>query len=91
MVERFLNALQGLDVSFIADDTLQQLPLPSSVGQTRVGGINFHQLRMRRVTEALLALSSSPRGFTASTWVPGFAPSVARARGNMVLVTPLTT
>lgn len=66
MVERFLNAIQGLDVCFIADDTLEQLPLPSRVGQTGVGGINFHQLRMRRVTEALLALSCSPRGFTAS-------------------------
>jgi DNA-binding transcriptional ArsR family regulator len=65
-VERFLNALQGLDVCFIADDTLEQLPLPSQVGKTRVGGINFHQLRMRRVTEALLALSGSPGGFTAS-------------------------
>jgi hypothetical protein len=66
MVERFLNALQALDVCFIADDSLEHLPLPSQVGKTRVGGINFHQLRMRRVTEALLALSSSPRGFTAS-------------------------
>ena len=66
MVERFLNALQGLDVCFIADDTLEQLPLSSQVGKTRVGGINFHQLRMRRVTEAVLALSSAPRGFTAS-------------------------
>ena len=66
MVERFLNALQGLDVCFIADDTLEHLPLSSLVGITRVGGINFHQLRMRRVTEALLALSSSPLGFTAA-------------------------
>ncbi len=66
MVERFLNARQGLDVCFIADDTLEQLPLPSRMGETRVGGINFHPLRRRRVTEALRALSGSPRGFTAS-------------------------
>jgi hypothetical protein len=31
-----------------------------------VGGINFHQLRWRRTTEAVLALSSALRGFTAS-------------------------
>src|SRR5207253_10856177 len=39
MVERFLNALQGLDVCFIADDTLEQLPLSSQVGQN-AGGRN---------------------------------------------------
>lgn len=66
MVERFLNTLQALDVCFIAADTLEQLPVPSRLGKTRVGGINFHQLRMPRVTEELLALSGSPGGFTAS-------------------------
>jgi hypothetical protein len=33
MVERFLNALQALDVCFIADSTLEQLSLPSQWGK----------------------------------------------------------
>jgi hypothetical protein len=45
---------------------LEQLPAASRVGKTIVGGIDLNKARMRRVTEALLALSSSPNGFTAS-------------------------
>ena len=36
------------------------------MGQTRVGGIDFNKLRMCRTAEAILALSASPQGFTAS-------------------------
>lgn len=66
MVDRFLDTVENLDTRFISDHTLEQLPLPSHLGKTRVGGIDFNRLRMRRVTEALLALSASPHGFTAS-------------------------
>jgi hypothetical protein len=66
MVDRFLDTLEGLDTRFISDGALEQLPQPSRVGKTRVGGIDFNQLRMRRVTEALLALAACPTGFTAS-------------------------
>jgi hypothetical protein len=66
MVNRFLNALQSLDSRFIGDHLLERLPQPSHVGKTRVGGIDFNRLRIRRVTEALLALAPSPQGFTAS-------------------------
>jgi hypothetical protein len=45
---------------------LEQLPAASRVGKTIVGGIDLNKARMRRVIEALLALSSSPNGFTAS-------------------------
>ena len=45
---------------------LWNLPLPTQVGRTKVGGIDFNQPRMRRVAEAVLALSTSPEGFTAS-------------------------
>jgi hypothetical protein len=38
----------------------QQLPAASRVGETIVGGIDLNKARMRRVIEALLALSSSP-------------------------------
>lgn len=51
---------------FVSDDALEQLPEPARVGQTRVGGIDLNKPRMRRVTEAVLALSASPTGFSAS-------------------------
>jgi hypothetical protein len=45
---------------------LEQLPLPAQVGKTFVGGIDLNKARMRHVVEALIALSPSPNGFTAS-------------------------
>ena len=66
MVDRFLDALHCIDACFIADDTLEQLPLPGQVGKTKVGGIDSNQLRIRTVMHAVVALSTSPRGFTAS-------------------------
>ncbi len=43
MVERFLTMLDCVDVGFIADGTLDQLPFPSRLGATRVGGIDLKQ------------------------------------------------
>jgi hypothetical protein len=48
------------------DDTLERLPEPSVVGKAKVGGIDFNKARMRRVAEAVLALSWRPNGFTSS-------------------------
>ena len=53
----------------MADETLENLPLPIKVGQTKVGVIDFKKPRMRQVAEAVMALSTSPTspaGFTAS-------------------------
>jgi len=66
MLERFLNTLHCMDVCFIADDTLEKLPVASRVGKTRVGGVDTNQPRMRTVMRAVVALATSPRGFTAS-------------------------
>src|SRR3984893_13803657 len=66
ILERFVNALSCIDQCFIADETLEQLPAPAQVGGTKVGGIDFNKTRMRLVAEAVLALSASPGGFTAS-------------------------
>ena len=38
----------------------------SQVGKTIVGGIDLNKARMRQVVEALIALSPSPNGFSAS-------------------------
>ena len=59
ILERFLNAVGCRDACFVADDTLENLPLPAQVGRTKVGGMDFHPPRMRRVTEAVLALSTA--------------------------------
>ena len=51
---------------FISDETLEKLPAPAQIGKTKVGGIDFNKARMRHVTQAILALSAWPGGFTAS-------------------------
>ena len=66
MLERFLQSLYCIDRCFIAEDLLERLPEPSCVGQTRVGGIDCNQPRMRLVLQAVLALATAPKGFTAS-------------------------
>jgi hypothetical protein len=64
MVERFLTTLDCVDAAFIADDTLDQLPLASQIGSTRVGGIDLNKPRSRAVLQAVLALAPAPGGFT---------------------------
>jgi hypothetical protein len=66
ILERFLDAVGCMDACFVSDETLENLPQPAQVGRTRVGGIDLNQPRMRRVAEAVLALSTAPDGFTAS-------------------------
>ena len=66
ILERFLDALACIDRCFIGGETLDTLPLPSQLGHTKVGGIDLNKPRMRWVAEAVLALATSPRGFTAS-------------------------
>jgi len=66
VLERFMATLSCIDACFISDGTLEQLPAPSLIGKTKVGGIDFNKPRMRRVAEAVLILASSSQGFTAS-------------------------
>ena len=63
-----MDALSCIDQCFIADRMLEELPAPSQVGKTKVGGIDLNKPRMRRVVEAVIAL------FIAITqWIYGFA------------------
>ncbi len=64
MLERFLTTLDCVDVAFIADDTLDQMPLPSQLGRTHVGGVDLNKARLRAAVSAVLALTPSPKGFT---------------------------
>ncbi len=66
MVERFTTMLDCVDVGFVADNLLEELPAPSCLGATRVGGIDLNKARMRAVLAALSALAIAPEGFTVS-------------------------
>ncbi len=63
ILERFLTTLDCVDVAFINDDTLDDLPRPSRVGKVRVGGIDLNNPRMRLALTAALALGVAPMGF----------------------------
>jgi len=64
MAERFATTLDCADIGFIADGTLDELPLPSRLGATRAGGIDLNKPRIRAALSAALALTPAPRGFT---------------------------
>lgn len=66
ILSRFLNILHCVDHSFIGGDTLDNLHTPSQVGQTRVGGIDLNQPRLRAVIEAVISLAPIPTGFSVS-------------------------
>jgi hypothetical protein len=78
IAERFCTALDCVDVAFIPDDTLDQLPVPSRIGATRVGGVDLNRTRMRHALAAVLALSAAPGGFT----VAQFADKVRTMTGQ---------
>ena len=73
MVGRFGTGLDCVDVGFLPDHTLDELPTASQIGATRVGGIDLNRSRMRSALAAVLALAASPNGFT----VTGFADQSA--------------
>ena len=77
VVSRLKGALSCIDQCFIADDMLEQLPAAAQVGKTIVGGIDLNQARMRAVVEAVIALSPSPNGFTASDVAAVRSPLIA--------------
>src|SRR5271167_3710468 len=77
MLEKFMEALSCIDQCFIGDEMLEGLPSASRVGKSMVGGIDLNKPRMRHVTEAVIALSASADGFTASALA-----AQARALGN---------
>lgn len=63
ILKRFLDALRRIDVACISGTQLDELPMPTRVGQTRVGGIDLNKPRGRAVLEAVIALAPAPQGF----------------------------
>ena len=51
-------------IAYLPDGTLDQLPAPANLGETRIGGIDTNQPRMRSALAAALALAVAPQGFT---------------------------
>ena len=64
MVERFTSMLDCVDVAFLPDAILDQLPNPCQIGAGRVGGVDLNNPRARAALSAVLALAVSPDGFT---------------------------
>lgn len=64
IAERFVTALDCVDTGFIADGVLDELPTGSTLGATRVGGVDLNKQRMRDALSAVLALAPAPCGFT---------------------------
>ena len=62
----FLNSLHCIDIAVISNDILDELPKPSRVGQTRVGGVDINQPRIRAVLQAVVGLAAMPQGFRAA-------------------------
>jgi hypothetical protein len=64
MVDRFTSMLDCVDVGFLPDGILDQLPAPSKLAETRIGGIDLNRPRVRAALAAALALAVAPAGFT---------------------------
>ncbi len=63
MVERFLAVLRYVNCSFIDSGVWENLPLPSTMGSTRVTGVDVNKPRMRAVMASCVALSLKPKPF----------------------------
>ena len=64
MVDRFTSMLDCVDVGFLPDGILDQLPAPSQIGATRTGGVDVNKPRTRATLAAVLALAVAPERFT---------------------------
>jgi hypothetical protein len=68
MVDRFTSMLDCVEVGFLPDGILDQLPAPSQVAGTRIGGIDMNIPRVRAALAAALALAVAPAGFTVAQY-----------------------
>ncbi len=64
MVDRFTSMLDCVELGFLPDGILDQLPTPSTLGATRTGGLDINLPRVRAALAAALALAVAPQGFT---------------------------
>ena len=64
MVDRFTTMLDCVELGFLPDGILDQLPTPSTLGATRTGGLDMNRPRVRAALAAALSLAVAPAGFT---------------------------
>jgi len=64
MVDRFTSMLDCVELGYLPDGILDQLPAPSTLGATRTGGLDMNRPRIRAALAATLALAVAPAGFT---------------------------
>jgi hypothetical protein len=64
IAERFCTAVDCVDIGFLSDGTLDELPRPSQIGAVRVAGIDLNSPRVHDALAAVLALATAPGGFT---------------------------
>ena len=64
IAERFATALDCVDTGFLGDGILDELPAGSTLGATRIGGVDLNTKRMHDALSAVLALAPAPHGFT---------------------------
>jgi len=77
----FLNTVQAADVNFLDEQVLDTLTQPTQKGEQRLAGVDLQKPRMRAVAEAVVALATSPRGFTAAELcqkVPQYWPGLTQ-------------
>jgi hypothetical protein len=67
IAERFCTAVDCVDIGFLTDSTLDELPRPSRIGAVRVGGIDLNKPRLHDALSAALALAVAPDGFAQFT------------------------
>lgn len=82
ILERFMDNLYCMDATFVSDDTLDQLPTPSCVGRTRIGGIDLNKPRSRAVLMGALALACSPDGFMVKQFAATVGPILTTSTPN---------
>ena len=85
MLERFMTTLDCVDTAFISDQTMDQLPLPSRLGKTRVGGVDLNNPRIRTALSAVLALAPSPAGFSATDFRAKVQSMTGQSDGDYTL------
>ena len=64
IAERFRTAVDCVDIGFLSGTTLDDLPQPSQLGAGRVAGVDLNQPRLHDALSAVLALATTPGGFT---------------------------
>lgn len=64
MTDRFTTMLDCVDLGFLPDGILDELPTASRIGAVRVGGVDWNKPRMRTALGAVLSLAVAPGGFT---------------------------